>query len=500
VIHREDSVRTFGDLGAKNPGKALLPDHWRLVMNTASRRLVSAATLAAMVLGLAACGGGGDGAESGTAAGPLDAERATALARRRPPPPPPPPPAPDANLVLASASAAGLAADGAVCGLSADGGKVLFGSTSASLVSGDTNGVLDLFLKDFNGNGVTRVVAGGGIYPLTCLALTPSAGAVAFIANVTTAGEISPGTGTTEAAIMVKNLVTGVQTRVTPPRNTFANVDTYQFAGLSDDGLRVAFFAQPTRTCSGYDCTANGPARLLLRDITTGQLSNLESQVRFTTSQGFADGDAWLSPNGRTIAFSSRVSYPEAGDTNPKSDVFAFDIASGNVRLVSTDAAGNALTFPGFVGIGPVWGVQAFLANSSKIAFSSFTDTSVGPAGVYVKDLATGALNRILGGNLTYSVGNRMALSFSDDGRKVAYVESTGNTLTGSSVPRVLDITTGVLLNAATLSNGTVGDGTATPGVLLSRDGRAAAFDNNASNLVAGANTSTVRTYRRLLP
>ena len=105
------------------------------------------------------------------------------------------------------------------------------------------------------------------------------------LANVTTAGEISPGTGTSEAAIMVKNLATGVQTRVSPPLNTFANVANYQFAGLSDDGLRIAFIAQPTRTCSGYDCTANGPARMLMRDLATGQLVNLESQVRFTTSR-----------------------------------------------------------------------------------------------------------------------------------------------------------------------------------------------------------------------
>jgi Tol biopolymer transport system component len=466
-------------------------------MNTASRRIASAATSLGMILGMAACGGG-DGVEH-AAASPQGAERAAALARR-PPPPPPPAPAPDATLVLASASAAGLAADGAVCGLSSEGGKVLFSSRAANLVSGDTNGVADLFLKDLNGNGVTRVVTGGAVYPLTCLALTPSAGALAFIANVTTAGEISPGTGTSEAAIMVKNLVTGVQTRVTPPLNTFANVDAYQFAGLSDDGLRIAFIAQPTRTCSGYDCTANGPARLLLRDIATGQLSNLESQVRFTTSQGAADGDAWLSPNGRTIAFSSRAAYPEAGDTNPMSDVFAFDIASGSVRLVSADAAGTPLTFPGFFGPGPTWGVQTFLANSSKIAFFTGNATSVGPAGVYVKDLASGALNRILDSNLTYSIGNRAALSFSDDGRKVAYVESTGNTLTGSSVPRVLDLATGARVNAATLSNGTAGNGSITTAVLLSRDGRTAAFDNNATNLVAGASTSDVRTYRKLLP
>lgn len=46
------------------------------------------------------------------------------------------------------------------------------------------------------------------------------------------------------------------------------------------------------------------------------------------------------------------------------------------------------------------------------------------------------------------------------------------------------------------MSNGTVGNGRTTTGVMLSRDGRAAAFDTNATNLVAGANTAEVRSYR----
>ena len=71
----------------------------------------------------------------------------------------------------------------------------------------------------------------------------------------------------------------------------------------------------------------------------------------------------------------------------------------------------------------PTYGVQSFLANSSRLAFFTDYDTSAGPAGVYVKDLNSGALVRVLDRNLTYTVGNRAALSFSDDGRRVAYVE-----------------------------------------------------------------------------
>jgi hypothetical protein len=94
-------------------------------------------------------------------------------------------------------------------------------------------------------------------------------------------------------------------------------------------------------------------------------------------------------------------------------------------------------------------------------------------------------------------------LSFSDDGRRVAYVESLGGGLTSKGIPRVVDLTTGLRINAATLSNGTVSNGTVTTNVLLSRDGRSVVFGNNGTNLLgaplAGGGAEQ-RVYRKLLP
>lgn len=472
-------------------------------MHTTMRRLALAAASVAVVLTTAACGGGGGDASAEALASPLDAERAGALARRRPPPPPPAPPATDATLALASATASGAAADGNVCAVSANGSKVLFTSSSNTLVSSDPTPFLaDLFLKDFNGNGVTRVVTNFS-RDLGCLAMTPDANTLVFT-NSATNGQVDVlGNSGTELAILVQNLTTGVQTRVTPLLSSLANVDHFQFAGVSDDGLRVAFIAQPTRTCNIFDCTANGPARMLVRDLASGALINLESQVRFTTSQGVAEGEAWLSPNGRTLAFSSRVPYPQAGDTNPSRDVFALNIASGNVQLVNTDAAGRQITFTGSPDISANFSVQAFLSNGSRVAFFADFDTSAGPGGVFAKDLATGALTLVLNRSLTSTLGNRGPLSFSDDGRKVAYVEGSGGGQSYREVPRVLDLVTSASVNAATLSNGTVGNGLTNTNVLLSRDGKTAAFSNNSTNLLGGVSPlggAELRAYRKLLP
>lgn len=427
---------------------------------------------------------------------------ASGAGRKRPPPPPPPVPVTDSTLALASATAAGKAVEGDVCAVSADGGKVLF-TSGGNPLGGTVNGFrADLFLKDFNGNGVTRAVTTAS-RTLNCLGMTPSAGTVVFSADASNGRLDALGNSGLELAILVQNQLTGQQTRVTPLLSTVPNVSGYQFAGISDDGLRVAFIAQPTATCSQYNCTATGPARMLLRDLASGALVNLESQVRFTTSQGRADGNALLSPDGRTLAFSTRAPYPQAGDTTAGSDVYALDIASGQVRLVSTDADGRPLTFPGFQSTGPSFGVQTFLANSTRIAFYAGFDTSAGPGGVYAKDLATGTLERVLDRNGPGSDGYRAFVSFSDDGRRAAFVERSGGGQIDRSIPRVLDRVSGVSLNSATLTSGTVGNGNVTTTVLLSRDGRAAAFGNNSTNLLGGVSAlggAELRAYRKLLP
>ena len=199
--------------------------------------------------------------------------------------------------------------------------------------------------------------------------MTTGAKTVVFISNAPNGQVDVSGNSGSELAILLQNLSTGVQTRVTPLLNSFANVDSYQFAGVSDDGLRVALIAQPTRFCSGCDCIQ-------------WPRNNLKSKVRFTTSQSVADGEAWLAPNGRTLAFATRVACPDPDDANPVSDALALDIASKNVMLVSTGAAGRRvggsagrrLSLPGFRRIGPMFGMQPFLADTSKLR-SALTTT-----------------------------------------------------------------------------------------------------------------------------
>lgn len=423
------------------------------------------------------------------------------LAQRKRNPPPPAPP-PDTNLQLVSANAASQAIDGAVCGVSADGSKVLFATQSGNFSR------RQLFLKDFNGSSSTRVVSPSSpSVEVACLAMTPDAATVVFLDGAPNGIFDYLGREGVEAAIKTKNLLTGVETRVTPLRGSLPGAGRFVFAGISDDGRTAAFIAEPTFACRLYDCTATGPTRMFLRNLVTGELINVDSQVKLTSGQGQVDGNALLSPDGKSLAFSTRAPYPELGDGNTnRSDVFVLNLVSNTVRMVSTDARGQQIVIQGFASTagGPAYGVQSFLADSQRVAFRSPAALTVGPASVYAKNLVTGALERVLPDGFSVDFPNvnvngfRADLSFSDDGHKVAYVQRS-NTNPGAHVPTVIDLTTGTRLNPASLSNGTRGNGTISGGMLLSRDGRAAAFDNNSTNLVAGASTNVLRTYRRLL-
>jgi hypothetical protein len=209
-------------------------------MRTTSSRMAAAALAVVALMATTACGGG-------ETIDNVSSKDSAASFKPRRPPPPPPPPASDSTLALVSASAAGVAANGDVCAVSGDGSKVLFTSTSGNLVSGDAPFVNAIYLKDLNGNGVRRVV--NASRSLACVGMTPDANTVIFVNDAPNGIVDVLGNSQTEPTLMAVNLSTGQQIRISPVLRTFAYVDSYEFAGVSDDGRRVAFIAQPTRTC-----------------------------------------------------------------------------------------------------------------------------------------------------------------------------------------------------------------------------------------------------------
>lgn len=448
------------------------------------KTLLAAAMGSALLFGMAACGGGTaqDSALADAANRSANANNAAATLQTKTltnPPPIDPNPVVvpvDSTLALASTSATGRAADGQACGISSDGSQVALTSASSVLVPGDSNNQSDVFVKDLRTSAITRVStlsnAGQLQLPSTCVGMTPDANFVVFTTpQFIGGGAYSTAVTVIEPAIYVKNLRTGVLTNVSPPLNQFSNIASYRFQSISDDGNRVALIAVPSGTyVGGYETVANGPARALVRDIRSGELTDLSPAVSLDLSQASVIGGIKLSPDGTKVAFNSRTNIPAAGDTNGGPDIFLLDIASRAVSLVSP------------VGSSPSsqkYEVVGFVANGTKLAFTASVPTSAGGAGAYIRDLNTGVLQLVFA-----APSGRVLptpLSFSDSGNLVAYTRPYF--VSGRDEAVVRNVISGQEQLANITAAGIAGNGESRfP--LLSKDGSRVVFDSNSTNLV----------------
>jgi Tol biopolymer transport system component len=447
--------------------------------------LLAAAMGSAMLLGLAACGGGGaqDNALADATAGSADANDATAsLQSKARPAPRPIDPNPvvvpvDATLALASTSAAGRAAEGGACAISADGSQVAFTSPSSVLVPGDSNNQSDVFVKNLGTGAIARVStqtnAGQLQLPATCVGMTPDANFVVFTTpQVVNANGFLDPAQVIEAAIYVKNLRTGVLTNVNPPLNRFTNIARYRFQSISDDGNRVALIAEPTGTyVGGYETVANGPGRALVRDIRSGELMDLSPTVSLDVSQAAVTSELLLSPDGSKLAFNSRTNYPAVGDTNGNLDLFLVDITSRVVSMVTP--AGSSPSLQSYAAVG-------FLANGSKLAFLAANSATA--TGAYIKDLGTGDTRLVFSAPVGQSLPT--PFSFSDNGNLVAFTQPYF--VSGRDEVIVRNVISGQEQRANITAAGVLGNGESRfP--KLSSDGSRVVFDSSSSNLVRPA-------------
>lgn len=446
---------------------------------------------------LVACGGGKEDGSTTARTLAAPAERVQALAATTPA---------VGSLALVSSTATGLARPGDVCATSADGGLILFSSASDTVVSGDNNaGATDLFLKNLRTGAVTRVSttsSGGPVFrDSSCLGMTPDGRNVALMTATGGSGPYQFPPSGAESAIFVKNLVTGAFTRVTPPIASLPNTAGYQFAGLSNDGLRVAFVALPTTTyLGGYETIANGPARLIVSDLSNPaavRFIALDAQARLSLQQGAVVGDALLSPDGRQVAFSTQADITEVGDNNGKNDAFLLTVDTLALRQVNTDVSGTAITAPS--PFGPSFGLQAFIGQGRRLVFNIGGDSSAGPAGLYAKNLDSGELRPLLATASLPISGNgiRLDISLSDAGAAAAFVRRTGNSQTGQNLATLRNLVTGQESSVATTAAGVASNGTTTTGVLISADGSTAAFANNGRNLVGTNRNFELRVYAK---
>lgn len=223
-----------------------------------------------------------------------------------------------------STNTSGVEANGAssLSAVSADGRYVAFASLAQNLVTSDTNSLQDVFLKDLQTGGVTRVstdsagnqaLGGSSFMP----ALSGMSADGRFIAFTSGATNLVQNDGNSFNDAFVKDMVTGITRLVST--DSFGNQgngnSTVQ--AISADGRFVAFESTATNLVSG---DLNNAQDVFVKDLLTG------TTTRASTSSTGIEGNSTsfvraLSADGRYVTMGSLASNLVDNDTNLAAEV-----------------------------------------------------------------------------------------------------------------------------------------------------------------------------------
>jgi hypothetical protein len=385
--------------------------------------------------------------------------------------------------------------------ISADGRWVAFSSSATNLVSGDTNGVPDVFVHDRQTGTTVRVSVDSLGGQANGSSSNPSiSGDGTMVAFLSYASNLVTGDTNGAQDVFVHNLVTGATTRVSvdsagneshPPVGL-----TFSFAGpsISADGNFVAFDSGAPDLVAG---DTNSTADVFVRDLTAG------TTTRVSVGPANAQGDnssiaPFISSDGRYVAFSSFADNLVAGDTNARGDVFLRDRVTSTTIRVSVDSSGMQ-SATGFQTPSDVY-TPSVSSDGRYVAFSDTDGTLVagdnnGVSDIFERDVTAGTTTRVSvdsWGDQATGAGDpppsSIEPSMTPDGRYVTFLSWATNLVpldsNGAADVFVHDRQTSLTTRASVGLLQSNAEAQSAPSI--SADGQFVAFASAGSNLVTG--------------
>jgi Tol biopolymer transport system component len=226
--------------------------------------------------------------------------------------------------------------------ISADGRYVAFESDASNLVAGDNNGARDVFVRDRLGGTTERVSVSSaeeeGNSASEWSSISADGRYVAFQSEATNLVE-----GDTNGImdVFVRDRLAGTTERVSVSSAEEEGNSASELSSISADGRYVAFQSEATNLVEG---DSNAAADILVRD----RLSGETERVSVSTAGGEGDSDSWspsISADARYVAFQSYATNLVEGDSNGLFDVFVRDrlaMTTERVSVSSAEAEGNS--------------------------------------------------------------------------------------------------------------------------------------------------------------
>jgi hypothetical protein len=312
--------------------------------------------------------------------------------------------------------------------VSRDGKYVAFSSAASNLVSGDTNGLRDIFLRNIGTGATTRV---------------------------------SVSTGGNEA-----------------------NAASW-FSKVSYDGRYVVFSSTASNLVSS---DSNDYYDVFLRDTVNGTTELISQATAGTQGNQWSGGDSGLdiSRDGRFVVFSAAASNLVAGDTGNRMDVFVRDRKLNTTTMLSVSASGTQgngdSQFPAI----SCEGTHITFNSSSTNLVPS--DTNGATDVFYVDRLAGFAITNITTAGNDVSGGSSISCS----GEIIGYTTAATNLVSGDTNNRLdvlaYDVNSATTELISKSTSGALGnDNSSFPSV--SADGRYVSFQSSSYTLATNSNS-----------
>jgi Tol biopolymer transport system component len=401
------------------------------------------------------------------------------------------PAAAQATTERVSVSSAGAQATGesgtiySVWTVSADGRYVAFESGASNLVAGDSNGVYDVFVHDRATGATTRVSVDSAGVEGNISSRAPSiSGNGRMVAFYSWATNLVADDTNGVPDIFVRDLWTGVTTRVSVSLNGYQSNSNSDQPAISADGRFVAFISDATNLV-GNDNNNHGD--VFVRDLLLQTTERVSVSTLGEEGNDGSSGPLSISATGRFVAFKSRATTLVANDTNDCLDVFVHDRLSETTERVSVGNGGaeadDESVWPSVTDDGR-W--VAF----SSVATNLVADDSNGESDVFVRDRFLHTTRRVsVGPGGVQGDSTSVTPSISADATIVAFTSFASNLVAGDTDWHgdifTHDLSSGTTERVSISSGGSQGnDNSSYPSI--SRDGAYVAFESLASNLVDG--------------
>ncbi|MCB1561371.1 MAG: PD40 domain-containing protein [Xanthomonadales bacterium] len=312
--------------------------------------------------------------------------------------------------------------------VSADGRYVVFESGASNLVANDTNGVVDVFLRDrlMGRTELISVASAGeqGSERSGSPVVSADGRYVAFVSAATNFDSVDQGQADD---VFLRDREAGTTTRISVSSSGGEPDADSRAPSLSDDGLRVAFASDARNLISTtWEDRHSG---VYLRDL-TAQTTALVSRPREDGAVRPVANCPSLSGNGHYLAFTAHgpVSVINDGDQGEAGNLFRADLETGEVEWIDVEGSGANCAFASWM--------PSISSDGSRVLFFSYDASGQAPSRANLEACLVD-LNAHVTRNISqYSLGDYLGyltrLSLSSDG-SLAVFTSTDREVVGDA-------------------------------------------------------------------